>query len=94
MSRIVEKVRTDIVDNSKGGTYGTKSVVKETEDRLDPAEVLTDLKHRELLLNQLIKKGHNSKDINELKSRLQNTMKELEELLASTEIDSLSGEAI
>lgn len=64
-----------------------------SEVEIDPAEVLADLKMREVLLNRLIKKGGNIaqiEDINRLKEKVVETITELEKIIEDPATDSLS----
>lgn len=55
-----------------------------------PEKVLADLKAREVLLNHLLKEGHNTQDISKLQKALAATIEELELILSNSEIDALS----
>lgn len=60
------------------------------EDGIAPDKLLTELKSREALLTRLIKEGHKTESINELRQSLTRTITELEEILKDPDLEILS----
>ena len=63
-------------------------------EEIDPGELQAELKTRMKLLDKLVTEGHNTKDINEIRTALNSAIRDLSEIIEDPETDLLSEEIV